>query len=76
MFSGWHAASDIVPVLACGREMIASMKSWQRTLYLLELKKTRDYPVGVTLSASMSVLPSFSDLKQKKKNLNLDAFTY
>lgn len=56
--------------------MIAIMKSWQRTLYLLELKKTRDYPVGVTLSASMSVLPSFSDLKQKKKNLNLDAFTY
>lgn len=47
--------------------MIAIMKSWQRTLYLLELKRTREDPVGVTLSASMSVLPSFSDLKQKKK---------
>lgn len=46
--------------------MIAIMKSWQRTLYLLELKKTRDYPVGVTLSASMSVLPSFSDQSKKK----------
>lgn len=51
VFSGRHAASDIVLVLACGREMIAIMKSWQRTLYLLELKRTRDYPVGVTLSA-------------------------
>lgn len=36
VFSGRHAASDIVLVLACGREMIAIMKSWQRTLYLLE----------------------------------------
>lgn len=67
VFSGWHAASDIVPVLACGREMIAIMKSWQRALISVRTKRTRDYPVGVTLSASMSVLPSFSDLKQKKK---------